>query len=75
VKVKYKKPTGKLQPLLLLKWKWKDITTDFISGLPRGKKGNNAIWVIVDRLTKSVLFLSVKMTDSVNKLPSIAFHI
>jgi hypothetical protein len=47
---------------------------DFISGLPRGKKGNDAIWVIVDCLTKSVLFLSVKMTDLVNKLPSTTFH-
>jgi hypothetical protein len=47
---------------------------DFISGLPREKKGNDAIWVIVDRLTKSVLFLSVKMTDLVNKLLSTTFH-
>jgi hypothetical protein len=41
---------------------------DFVSGLPRGKKGNNAIWVIVDRLTKSALFLPMRMTDSVDKL-------
>jgi len=44
---------------------------DFVSGLPRGKKGNDAIWVIVDRLTKSALFLPVKMTDSVDKLAKI----
>jgi len=36
---------------------------DFVSGLPRGKRGNDAIWVIMDRLTKSALFLPVKMTD------------
>jgi len=47
------------------------ITMDFVSGLPRGKKGNDAIWVIVDRLTKSALFLLVKMTDSVDKLAKI----
>jgi hypothetical protein len=47
------------------------ITMDFVSGLPRGKKGNDAIWVIVDRLTKSALFLPVKMTDSVDKLAKI----
>jgi len=47
------------------------ITIDFVSGLPRGKKGNDAIWVIVDRLTKSALFLPVKMTDSVDKLAKI----
>eukprot|EP00258_Populus_trichocarpa_P039399 XP_024455418.1 uncharacterized protein LOC112327280 [Populus trichocarpa] len=32
------------------------------------KKGHDAIWVIVDRLTKSSLFLPMKMGDSVEKL-------
>jgi hypothetical protein len=41
---------------------------DFVSELPRGKKGNDAIWVIVDRLTKSALFLPMKMTNPVDKL-------
>jgi ribosomal protein L36 len=41
---------------------------DFVTRLPRGKKGNDAIWVVVDRLTKSTLFLPMKMTDSVDKL-------
>ena len=30
---------------------------DFVTGLPRTPKGNDAIWVIVDRLTKSPHFL------------------
>jgi hypothetical protein len=33
-----------------------------------GKKGNDAIWVIVDRLMKSALFLPMKIMDSVDKL-------
>jgi hypothetical protein len=41
---------------------------DFMTGLPRGRKGNDAIWMVVDRLTKSVLFFSMKITDSVVKL-------
>jgi hypothetical protein len=68
VKVEHQKPAGPLQPLLILQWKWKDITMDFVSGLPRGKKGNDVIWVIVDRLTKSALFLPMKMTDPIDKL-------
>jgi hypothetical protein len=42
-----------------------------VSGFPKGRKGNDAIWVIVDRLTKSALFLPIKMTDSVDKLAKI----
>ena len=41
---------------------------DFVMRLPRGKKGNDVISVVVDRLTKSALFLPMKMTDSVDKL-------
>jgi hypothetical protein len=44
---------------------------DFVLGLPRGKRGNDAIWVIVDRLTKSTLFLPVKMSGPVDKLAKI----
>jgi len=32
---------------------------DFIDGLPRSRKGNESIWVIVDRLTKSAHFIPV----------------
>ena len=33
---------------------------DFITGLPTTGKGNDQIWVIVDRLTKSAHFIPVK---------------
>jgi hypothetical protein len=33
---------------------------DFIAGLPITQKGNDSIWVIMDRLTKSSHFLPVK---------------
>jgi hypothetical protein len=44
---------------------------DFVSGFPKERKGNDAIWVIVDRLMKSTLFLLIKMTDSIDKLAKI----
>jgi hypothetical protein len=71
VKVEHRKPAGLLQPLLIPEWKWEMITMDFVWALPRGKRGNDAIWVIVDRLTKSALFLPVKKTDPVDKLAKI----
>jgi hypothetical protein len=71
VKVEHQRPAGPLQPLQIPKWKWETITMDFVSGFPKRRKGNDTIWVIVDWLTKSTLFLPIKMTDSVDKLAKI----
>ena len=35
---------------------------DFVTHLPRTSRGHEAVWVIVDRLTKSTHFLVVRMT-------------
>ena len=35
---------------------------DFVTTLPRTRNDNNAIWVIVDRLTKSAVFIPIKET-------------
>ena len=70
VKVEHQKLAGKLQPLLILEWKWEDILMDFVSGLLKGMKGNDVIQVIVDRLTKFVLFLYIR-TDSIDKLAKV----
>ncbi|KAK6284671.1 hypothetical protein POUND7_003623 [Theobroma cacao] len=35
---------------------------DFVTGLPRTNGGYDSIWIVVDRLTKSAHFLSVKTT-------------
>ena len=34
---------------------------DFVTHIPRTPQGHDAIWVIVDRLTKSAHFLAVRM--------------
>ena len=68
VKIEHQRPTGELQSLSIPEWKWEDISIDFVMGLPRGKKGNDVIWVVMDRLTKSALFLPMKMTNLVDKL-------
>ena len=41
---------------------------NFVTGLPRSQKGHDAIWVIVDKLTKSTHFLPVKSTNSIDVL-------
>ena len=68
VKAEHQKPAGKIQLLPIPVWKWEKITMDFVTGLPRTQRQHNAIWVIVDRLTKSAHFLPVNVEDSLEKL-------
>nr|GEW38996.1 reverse transcriptase domain-containing protein [Tanacetum cinerariifolium] len=68
VKAEHLKPSGLLQQPVILKWKWENVTMDFVIGLPRTPSGYDSIWVIVDRLTKSARFLPKKKTDSIEKL-------
>ena len=49
----------------LPEWKWEQTTMNFMVGLPRIASGNGPIWVIVDRITKSAHFISLKVTFSV----------
>nr|GEU68077.1 putative reverse transcriptase domain-containing protein [Tanacetum cinerariifolium] len=68
VKAEHMKPSGLLQQPEIPKWKWENVTMDFMTGLPRTLSGYDLIWVIVDRLTKSAHFLPKKKTDSIEKL-------
>ena len=40
---------------------------DFVTHLPRTSHGHDAVWVIVDRLTKSAHFLAVRMTFTLER--------
>ena len=70
VKADHMRTLGYLQPLPIPVWKWKDISMDFVVGLPRTYKGYDSIWVIVDRLTKSAHFLPVNSEYSADSMPS-----
>ncbi|GKE61206.1 putative reverse transcriptase domain-containing protein, partial [Tanacetum coccineum] len=68
VKAEYQKPSGLLVQPEIPQWKWEKITMDFVTKLPKTSSGQDTIWVIVDRLTKSAHFLPMKETDSMEKL-------
>nr|GEY70048.1 putative reverse transcriptase domain-containing protein [Tanacetum cinerariifolium] len=68
VKTECQKPFDLLiQPKIPI-WKWERITMDFITKHPRTSNGHDTIWVIVDRLTKSVHFIPTQETESVDTL-------
>ena len=64
VKAEHQVPSGLLQNLPIPEWKWDHITMDFVTGLPTGiKSKHNAVWVVVDRLTKSAHFMAISDKD------------
>jgi hypothetical protein len=68
VKAEHHKPAGLLQSLPIPVWKWDEIGMDFVNGLPGTKKGNDSIWIIVDRLTKVAHFIPVRTCYGGDKL-------
>jgi hypothetical protein len=64
VNAEHKRPVGLLKPLKIPEWKWENIAMDFVVGLPRSPRGKDAIWVVIDRLTKVAYFIPMKQTSS-----------
>ncbi|GKA13568.1 putative reverse transcriptase domain-containing protein [Tanacetum coccineum] len=70
VKAKHQRPSGLLVQPAIPKWKWDNITMDFITKLPKSSQGFDTIWVIVDQLTKSAHFVPIWENDPLDKLAS-----
>ncbi|GJS15024.1 putative reverse transcriptase domain-containing protein [Tanacetum coccineum] len=68
VKVEHQRPSDLLVQPEIPQWKWDNITMDFVMKLPKLSQGYDTIWVIVDRLTKSAIFVPMKKTDPIDKL-------
>ena len=68
VKAEHQRIAGLLQPLPIPEWKWQHVTMDFVTGLPRSSHGSDAIWVIVDRLTKPAHFLPFRLGQTTETL-------
>ncbi|GJX95406.1 putative reverse transcriptase domain-containing protein [Tanacetum coccineum] len=68
VKAEHQRPSGLLVQPDTPQWKWENITMDFVTKLPKSSQGYDTIWVILDRLTKSVIFVPIRETDPMEKL-------
>ena len=71
VKIEHQRASGLLQPLEIPTWKWDKISMDFVTGLPVTRKRHDAIWVVVDRLTKSAHFLPIRKDYGIGRLSEI----
>ena len=63
---KVEHPKLDTQEIDIRTWKWDVINIDFITRLPRTLRHHDSIWVIVDKVIKSLHFLAVKTTNSVD---------
>ncbi|GJZ66975.1 putative reverse transcriptase domain-containing protein [Tanacetum coccineum] len=68
IKAEHQRPSSLLVQPEIPQWKWDNIMMDFVTKLPKSSQGYDIIWVIVDRLTKSVIFLPMRETDPMEKL-------
>ncbi|XP_060183088.1 uncharacterized protein LOC132613047 [Lycium barbarum] len=72
LKYEHQKPSGVIQRIPIPKWKWERIAMDFLVGFPRTLGKFDAIWVIVDSLTKSAHFIPKELGTRVEL--STTFH-
>jgi hypothetical protein len=71
VKTNYMKSGELLQLLSIPYWKWDGISKDFTVALPLTALKFNSVWVIVDRLIKSVHFIPLRTSYNAQKYAEI----
>ncbi|WMV36714.1 hypothetical protein MTR67_030099 [Solanum verrucosum] len=71
VKYEHQRPAGLRQRMQIPEWKWEMIAMDFVVGLPKTVGKFYFIWVVVDRLTKSAYFISVRIDYNAEQLAKV----
>ena len=69
VKVEHRHLVGFLQPLHVQEKKWEvAVTISFITKFPWTTRQHDSIMIVVDKLTKAVHFVTVKMTHKTTNI-------